>query len=91
MAAWAGVEVSTALRRALIERWLASPAEGRPAPDRAVTLAAQGAATIEPYAARFLPALVAAAVVPGFALITLAAVDWISALMYRAPYPAGIR
>ena len=30
VAAWAGVEVSTALRRALIERWLASPAERRP-------------------------------------------------------------
>ena len=87
VAAWAGVEVSTALRRALIERWLASPAERRPAPDRAVTLAAQGAATIEPYAARFLPALVAAAVVPGLALITLAVVDWISALIVLITLP----
>ncbi len=87
VAAWAGVEVSTAVRRALLARWLASPAETRPAPDAAVTLAAQGAATIEPYAARFLPALVASAVVPPLALVALAVVDWVSALIVLVTLP----
>ena len=57
VAAWVGVEVTVALRERLVERWLAAPAEQRPAPDRAVTLAAQGAASVEPYAARYLPGL----------------------------------
>src|SRR6188768_562904 len=46
VAAWCGVEVTAALRWRLVERWLAAPAERRPAPDRAVTLAAQGAASV---------------------------------------------
>ena len=72
VAARAGVEVTSALRRALVVRWLSLPADDRPAPDAAVTLAAQGTATVEPYAARFLPALVQAAVVPVLALAALA-------------------
>ena len=87
VAAWVGVEVTVSLRRSLLDRWLASPAEGRPAPDRAVTLAAQGAATVEPYAARFLPALVAGAVVPVLALGTLFAVDWLSGLIVLLTLP----
>lgn len=87
VAAWAGVEVTAQLREALLARWLASPAERRPDPDRAVTLAAQGAASVEPYAARFLPALVAAAVVPALALATLVWVDWISALIVVLTLP----
>jgi len=87
VAAWAGVEVTTALRRALLTRWLSLPAERRPAPDRAVTLAAQGAATVEPYAARFLPALVAAVVVPVFAVVALVWVDWLSALIVVLTLP----
>ena len=71
VAAWVGVEVTAALRERLLDRWLSAPAEGRPDPDRAVTLAAQGAASVEPYAARFLPALVAGAVVPALAVATL--------------------
>ncbi len=59
VAARAGVEVTAALRSALLRRWLTVPAEQRPDPDRAATLAAQGVAAVEPYAARFLPALVA--------------------------------
>jgi thiol reductant ABC exporter CydD subunit len=87
VAAWAGVEVTVALRRRLVERWLAAPAERRPAPDRAVTLAAQGAASVEPYAARFLPALVAGAVVPVLALGTLVWVDRISGLIVLLTLP----
>lgn len=87
VAAWAGVEVTTALRRALLTHWLTLPADRRPAPDRAVTLAAQGAATVEPYAARYLPALVSAAVVPVLAIGTLVWVDWISALIVILTLP----
>ena len=87
VAAWVGVEVTVALRERLVERWLAAPAERRPAPDRAVTLAAQGAASVEPYAARFLPALVAGAVVPVLALATLFWVDWVSGLIVLLTLP----
>lgn len=86
-AAHAGVEVTAALRERLVARWLAASAEQRPAPDRAVTLAAQGAASVEPYAARFLPALVAAAVVPVMALGALLWVDWLSALIVALTLP----
>jgi ATP-binding cassette subfamily C protein CydD len=85
--AWAGTQVAAALRRAVLERWLSEPADRRPAPDRAVTLAAQGAATVEPYAARFLPALVSAAVVPALAVGALLLVDWISALIVICTLP----
>lgn len=87
VAAWVGVEVTVALRGRLVDRWLAAPAERRPAPDRAVTLAAQGAASVEPYAARFLPALVAGAVVPVLALLTLFWVDWLSGLIVLLTLP----
>ena len=87
VAAWVGVEVTVALRGRLVDRWLAAPAEHRPAPDRAVTLAAQGAASVEPYAARFLPALVAGAVVPVLAIATLFWVDWLSGLIVLLTLP----
>ncbi len=87
VAAWAGVEVTAALRTVLLRRWLAAPAEHRPDPDRAATLAAQGVAAVEPYAARFLPALVAGAVVPALAVATLVWVDWLSALVVVLTLP----
>ncbi len=87
VAAWAGVEVTAALRERLLTRWLAVPAERRPDPDRGVTLAAQGAATVEPYAARFLPALVAGVVVPALAVAALLWVDWLSALIVVLTLP----
>lgn len=86
-AAWAGVEVSAAVRRAALARWLTTPAEDRPHPDRAVTLAASGTSAIEPYAARFLPALLASAVVPVLAVGTLVIVDWVSALIVVLTLP----
>jgi thiol reductant ABC exporter CydD subunit len=87
VAAWAGVEVTAALRERLLDRWLSVPAEERPDPDRGVTLAAQGAATVEPYAARFLPALVAGVVVPALAIAALLWVDWVSALVVLLTLP----
>ncbi|MGL4177465.1 MAG: thiol reductant ABC exporter subunit CydD [Dermatophilaceae bacterium] len=86
-AAAAGVEVSSAVREALVIRWLHLPAERRPDPDRGATLAAQGAASVEPYAARFLPTLVAAAVVPALAVLALFWVDWVSALVVVVTLP----
>ncbi|PKW27049.1 thiol reductant ABC exporter subunit CydD [Phycicoccus duodecadis] len=86
-AARAGVEVTAALRRALLEHWLRVPAERRPDPDRGATLAGQGVATVEPYAARFLPALVAGAVVPVLALAALVWVDPVSALVVALTLP----
>ncbi|MFQ6170790.1 thiol reductant ABC exporter subunit CydD [Oryzobacter sp. R7] len=87
VAAWAGVEVTAALRERLLARWLDVPAEARPDPDRAVTLAAHGVATVEPYAARFLPALVSGAVVPVLAVLALVWVDWLSALVVVLTLP----
>jgi len=87
VAAWAGVEVSVSLRETLLRSWLTRPADTRPPADRAVTLAAQGAATVEPYAARFLPSLVAGTVVPVLAVGALLAVDWLSALIVVVTLP----
>lgn len=83
----AATGVSTALRRRLLEHWLAAPAEARPEGGRASTLAVQGAAAVEPYAARFLPALVAGIVVPVLALAALAAVDLLSAVIVLVTLP----
>ena len=47
-AAWAGVRVSSSVREQLLGSWLSRTADGRPDPARAVTLAAQGAASVEP-------------------------------------------
>jgi ATP-binding cassette subfamily C protein CydD len=87
VAAWAGVEVTAALRQRLVARWLSVPAERRPDPDRGVTLAAQGASAVEPYAARFLPALVAGVTVPALAVAALLWVDAVSALIVLATLP----
>ncbi len=87
VAAWAGVEVSVALRETLLRHWLTRAADERPPADRAVTLAAQGAATVEPYAARFLPSLVAGTVVPALAVGALLVVDWTSALIVVLTLP----
>jgi ATP-binding cassette subfamily C protein CydD/ATP-binding cassette subfamily C protein CydCD len=87
VAASAGVAVSAGARGRLLRRWLAVPAERRPDPARALVLADQGAASIEPYVARYLPALVTAAVVPVLAIAVLALVDWPSALVVVLTLP----
>ncbi len=87
VAAAAGVSVSAAVRERLLAHWLGRPAEGRPHPAEAVTLADQGAASVEPYVARYLPALVTAGVVPALAVVVLAVVDWPSAVVVVLTLP----
>ena len=87
VAAWAGVTVSSALRAALLRRWGSVDADARPDPGAAVSLATSGAAAVEPYAARYLPTLVHAAVVPVLATATLVVVDWPSALVVALTLP----
>lgn len=87
VSAWAGSRVSAALRAQLLGTWLRADADGRPDPSHAVSLAAQGAGSVEPYVARYLPALVTAAVVPPLAIATLAVVDWPSALIVVLTVP----
>lgn len=86
-AAWAGVRVSSSVREQLLTSWLSRTADGRPDPARAVTLAAQGAASVEPYVARYLPSLVTAAAVPPLAILTLGLVDWPSAVIVLLTVP----
>ncbi|NUO91561.1 MAG: thiol reductant ABC exporter subunit CydD [Dermatophilaceae bacterium] len=87
VAAWAGVSVSSALRAALLRTWGARDADSRPHPGTAVALATSGASAVEPYAARYLPTLVHAAVVPALAVGTLVVVDWPSALVVVLTLP----
>jgi len=87
VSAWAGVTVSSALRAALLRRWGRRDADSRTSPGAAVSLATAGAAAVEPYAARFLPTLVTAAVVPAFAIVTLLVVDWPSAVVVVLTLP----
>jgi ATP-binding cassette subfamily C protein CydD len=87
VAAWAGVSVSSALRAALLRRWGTVDADARLDAGAAVSLATAGTAAVEPYAARFLPTLVTAAVVPALAIATLVVVDWPSALVVVLTLP----
>lgn len=87
VAARAGAEVAAAVRSRLVERWLAGGSDERPSPAAAVTLAVQGCASMEPYAARLLPALVTAAVVPPAAVFALVLVDWRSAVVVVLTLP----
>ena len=87
LAARAGVEVSSALRRALLKRWLGQRVEDRPDAATAATLAAQGSTSIETYVVRFLPALVQAAAVPALAVVALLVVDWPSAVVVILTLP----
>ncbi|MEO6144073.1 MAG: thiol reductant ABC exporter subunit CydD [Dermatophilaceae bacterium] len=84
---WAGMRVSTVLRERLLGTWLERDADSRPVAGRAQTLATQGMTSIEPYVARYLPALVSAAFLPFLAIGTLAFVDWPSALIVTFTVP----
>jgi ABC-type transport system involved in cytochrome bd biosynthesis fused ATPase/permease subunit len=85
---WAGVRVSTVLRERLIAAWLQRDADSRPERRaRARPLANQGMTSIEPYVARYLPALVSGAFLPLLAIGTLAFVDWPSALIVALTVP----
>ena len=84
---WAGARVSTVLRARLIGAWLERDADSRPEPGRAQALASQGMTSIEPYVARYLPALVSGTVLPLLAVGTLAFIDWPSALIVALTVP----
>src|SRR5450631_519081 len=84
---WAGLRVSTVLRERLLQAWLARDADSRPEPGRAQALATQGMTSIEPYVARYLPALVSGSFLPLLAIGTLALVDWPSALIVALTVP----
>jgi ATP-binding cassette subfamily C protein CydD len=84
---WAGVRVSTVLRERLIGAWLDRDADSRPDAGRAQALATQGMTSVEPYVARYLPALVCGAFLPLLAIGTLAFVDWPSALIVALTVP----
>ena len=86
LAARAGALVATRLREQLLAAWLTRPGDA-PDHDRRLTLAAQGTSTVEPYVARYLPALVSAAVVPPLAIACLLVVDWPSALVVVLTVP----
>ena len=84
---WAGLRVSTLLRERLIAAWMKRDADSRPEAGRAQSLATQGMTSIEPYVARYLPALVSGAFLPVAAIATLAFVDWPSALIVAFTVP----
>ncbi len=84
---WAGLRVSTVLRERLMATWLVRDADSRPEAGRAQALATQGMTSIEPYVARYLPALVSGAFLPLLAIGTLALVDWPSALIVALTVP----
>nr|WP_277627989.1 thiol reductant ABC exporter subunit CydD [Arsenicicoccus dermatophilus] len=87
VASRAGTEVSCGLRARLLQTWLGRMPEGRPEPAAAQTLAAQGTTSIETYVARYLPALVAAAVLPALVVVTLLLMDLWSALIVVLTLP----
>ena len=84
---WAGLRVSTVLRERLIAAWMERDADSSPETGRAQALATQGMTSIEPYVARYLPALVSGAFLPLLAIGTLAFVDWPSALIVALTVP----
>ena len=84
---WAGMRVSTVLRERLIGAWLDRDADCRPDAGRAQALATQGMTSVEPYVARYLPALVSGAFLPLLAIGTLLFVDWPSALIVALSVP----
>ncbi len=86
-AARAGIRVSASVREKLLTRWLGMPLDDLGDPTARVTLATQGATTIEPYVARFLPALVGAVVLPLGVVATILTLDWVSALIVVLTVP----
>uniref|UniRef100_UPI001F085441 ABC transporter transmembrane domain-containing protein n=1 Tax=Janibacter anophelis TaxID=319054 RepID=UPI001F085441 len=99
VAARAGAVVATELREQLLAVWSRRAADERASRATArfeatpshlstpLTLATQGTSAVEPYVARYLPALVTAAVVPVLAIGCLVLVDWPSALVVVLTVP----
>ncbi len=83
----AGHAVSGEVRSQLLTRWLASTPEDRPSHEASVSLVGVGASSLEPYVARYLPALITAIVVPVLAVIVLLVIDPWSALIVVLTVP----
>lgn len=81
VAAQAGATVSAGLRRGLAAELLRRRAEDAPEADRAATLLTQGAGSVEPYVARYLPTLVAAAFLPPAVVVAMFTLDPITAII----------
>ncbi len=82
-----GLACTAAVRAAVLRRWLGLPVESRPGPREATTLIGDGVAAIEPYVARYLPALVTSIIIPALTLAVLAVVDVWSALIVLLTLP----
>ncbi|MBC9957899.1 thiol reductant ABC exporter subunit CydD [Yimella sp. cx-51] len=87
VASWAATRISGALRRDYLARALSSTADERPDTAAVMTVATHGASSVEPYVARYLPALIAAGVVPPLAVLCLFFVDWSSAVIVILTLP----
>ncbi len=83
----AGTRVSCEVRSLAVRHALALPADRRPPAGELMTTVTGGATSVEPYVARYLPALVSAAVLPGFAVLALLITDWPSALIVVVTLP----
>ncbi|MGB3829951.1 MAG: thiol reductant ABC exporter subunit CydD, partial [Ornithinimicrobium sp.] len=83
----AGQQAASAVRSRVLRRWLRLPEERRPSDEAATTLIGEGIEAIEPYVARYLPALATAVVAPLLAVLTLAFVDPWSALIVVLTLP----
>lgn len=81
------VRVSGEVRARAVRRWLGEAADVRPPTTHMVTAATTGASSIEPYVARYLPALVCAAVLPPLAVLALLVTDWPSAVIVIGTLP----
>ena len=87
VAAHAGAGISGALREAALRRWLEATADERPSRSVMLTMATKGANAVEPYVARYLPALVTSGVIPVLALATMFVIDWRSGLIVLLTLP----
>ena len=76
LAARTGVAVSSELRARLAAHVLAAGHEDPRAGTAPLTLLTQGATSVEPYVARYLPAFVSSAVLPVAAIVAMAVLDW---------------
>jgi ABC-type transport system involved in cytochrome bd biosynthesis fused ATPase/permease subunit len=83
----ASLRVVAEVRSRLLRRWLGRRHGSRPRSTQEVTLAGAGLDSVEPYVARYLPALVTAAVVPTLAVVVLLWVDPWSALIVVLTMP----
>ena len=91
VASWAATRISGALRADYLRRMLAAPADQRPDTASLMTVATHGASSVEPYVARYLPTLVAAAFLPPAAIVAMFAATLVAAMTATAPPRCRLR